>query len=84
MRLTMQDKNQFLKAALKATDLGGLKQWVIGIIDAIYLAEAASGKAHVHVAVPPYVAPTALPKALGVAQDVAVAREQWQNGALLT
>ena len=86
MRLTMQDKNEFLKAALKATDLDDLKRWLVGIVDAMD-AEAASGKADVHMAVPPYVAPAAnghaRPPVLGAAQDASLARDQWEKGALL-
>lgn len=57
MRLTMQDKNEFLKAAVKATDLDSLKRWVVGLVDAADTADTGSGKADTSVPCPPYVAP---------------------------
>jgi hypothetical protein len=85
MRLTMQDKNEFLKAALKARDLESLKLWVVSVVDALDSSEAANGKADVHAPVPPYVAPAANGhgpvQSLTVdgVQDSTLAYEQWEK-----
>lgn len=55
MRLTMQDKNEILKAAVKATDVDSLKRWLVGLVDAVDTAEVGSGKADAVVSVPQYV-----------------------------
>lgn len=55
MRLTMQDKNELLKAALKATDLEALRRYVVSLVDAADTVEIGSGKADATVPVPPYV-----------------------------
>ena len=35
MRLSTQDRIEFMKAAVKAADLEGLKLWVVSVVDAI-------------------------------------------------
>lgn len=35
MRLTVPDRNEFLKAALKATDVKSLTAWVVSLVDTI-------------------------------------------------
>ena len=82
MRLTMQDKNEFLKAAFKATDLGDLKRWLVGIVDALD-AEAAAGEADIHMAVPPYVAPGVSEHSPACPSSLVEVAEPWQNGQLL-
>ena len=78
MRLNMQDKNEFLKAALRAKDLESLKQWLVSVVDALDTAEAASGKSDVHVSVPPYVAPGS-----NGHTPSAQSHARWEDGALL-
>lgn len=55
MRLSVPDKNEFLKAAVKATDLESLKRWLVSVVDTVDALP--EGKADVPV--PPYVPPTA-------------------------
>ncbi len=62
MRLTLQDKNTILKAALKASTpdhFESFKQWVVSIVDAHDAAGDGEGRADVHVPVPQYVIPPA-------------------------
>lgn len=54
MRLTMQDKNELLKAAVKATDLDSLKRYVVSLVDAADTADIGSGKADTVTSVPAY------------------------------
>ena len=44
MRLTTQDKMEFLKAAVKADDLEELKRWLVAIVDAAEAAPSASSR----------------------------------------
>lgn len=53
MRLTTQDKIEFLKAAVKADDLEGLKRWLVSVVDASDVPPA-DGKGDTPVAVPPF------------------------------
>jgi hypothetical protein len=55
MRLSMQDKNEFLKAAVKAPDLESLRLWVVSVVDAIDALP--DGKADSPVPVPPFILP---------------------------
>jgi len=57
MRLSMQDKNEFLKAAVKAPDLESLRQWVVSVVDAVDALP--DGKADTPVPVPPFTQPRA-------------------------
>lgn len=57
MRLTMQDKNEFLKAAVKAPDRESLARWLVSVVDAIDAAEREAGKADASVSCPPYAEP---------------------------
>jgi len=57
MRLSMQDKNEFLKAAVKAPDLESLKLWVVSVVDAVDALP--DGKSDAPVPVPPFVRPPA-------------------------
>jgi hypothetical protein len=57
MRLSMQDKNEFLKAAIKAPDLESLRQWVVSVVDAVDALP--DGKADTPVPVPPFTLPAA-------------------------
>lgn len=59
MRLTTQDKIEFLKAAVKADDLEALKQWLVAVVDAADAAPA-DGK-DTPVPVPPFRPRTAAP-----------------------
>lgn len=52
MRLSMQDKNEFLKAAVKAPDLESLRLWVVSVVDAVDALP--DGKADTPVPVPPF------------------------------
>lgn len=53
MRLSMQDKNEFLKAAVKAPDLESLRQWVVSVVDAVDALP--DGKADTPVPVPAFI-----------------------------
>jgi hypothetical protein len=57
MRLSMQDKNEFLKAAIKAPDLESLRLWVVSVVDAVDALP--DGKADTPVPVPAFLPPTA-------------------------
>ena len=65
MRLSVPDKNEFLKAAVKAADRESLARWIVSVVDAVdalpegkadtpappYVAPAGNG--HAHPAAPP-------------------------------
>jgi hypothetical protein len=55
VRLSMQDKNEFLKAAIKAPDLESLRLWIVSVVDAVDALP--DGKADTPVPVPPFVLP---------------------------
>jgi hypothetical protein len=57
MRLSMQDKNEFLKAAVKAPDLESLRLWVVSVVDAVDALP--DGKSDAPVPVPPFMLPVA-------------------------
>lgn len=57
MRLSMQDKNEFLKAAVKAPDLESLREWVVSVVDAADTLP--DGKSDGPVPVPPFMPPAA-------------------------
>lgn len=63
MILTMLDKNEFLKAAIKASDVQDLKRWLVEVVDAADTSDPDGKRA---VAVPPFRpqadAPASLPE----------------------
>lgn len=79
MRLTMQDKNEFLKAAVKAPDRESLARWLVSVVDAIDAAEREGGKADATVACPPFVLPAA--NGHGITANGAPAR-RWEDTLL--
>jgi hypothetical protein len=80
MRLTVPDRNEFLKAALKTTDLD-IKEWIVRMVDA--MDNLPEGKSDVPV--PPYrpasgPAPAPAP-ALGNGHAAAVP-QRWEDNLL--
>lgn len=65
MRLSMPDKNEFLKAAVKAPDLDTLRRWVVSVVDAID--SLPEGKADAPV--PPLTVPVIAPAGNGHTAD---------------